>query len=193
MSPTGLPVQVVKATFQLMSCWLPSKTCICLEISDANFSMCSSSCFFPRFAKGIPLVTSLLLKKAPSSIGADGVSRGMRPLVYRPCPLDATPLLAINQVRTKVKPPPGKAPPPLTCMPPPLLALVYGDGGSEVHCPLGPNRWLDYSQVRARNMSSSSGSPGRLDPPLDYLFCTFSRETPHKVPWITSTTWASSR
>ena len=86
-----------------------------------------------------PLITSLPLKKAPSSVGADRGSGETRPMVY-PCPpMDATtPPLAINQVRThppRIYATPMKCaiphwtchlpsqraiPPPLTCHPPPL-------------------------------------------------------------------------
>ena len=70
-------------------------------------------------------------------------------------PMDATPLPAISQSQPpKDMPPPmmhhpWKVPPPLTYMlappstdmPPPI---VHGDGGSEVHWPLGPNPWLVF-------------------------------------------------
>ncbi len=50
------------------------------------------------------LFTSWPLKKARSRIGADRDSGLTRPRLYPP-PMDATPLLAFNQVRTKVNPP----------------------------------------------------------------------------------------
>ncbi len=54
------------------------------------------------------LCTSLPLKKARSSIGADPGSGLTEPLVFTPPPwMPPPPLLAINQVRTKVKSPPG--------------------------------------------------------------------------------------
>ena len=56
--------------------------------------------------------------------------------------MDATPLPAINEVRTKVKPPQGYATPPWkvppTDMPPPVLTMVYGDGWRQRSSLLGP-------------------------------------------------------
>ena len=65
------------------------------------------------------LFTSLPLKKARSSVGADRGSGLMRPLVY-PSPHGCHPPPAINQVRAKVKPSPpqGYATPHEMCHPP---------------------------------------------------------------------------
>ena len=94
----------------------------------------------------VKLITSLPLKKAQSSIywsSSDFASNRTFALVS---PHGCHPLPAINQVRTKVNPP-WKVPPPWCATNPmesatPLIAVVYGDGGSKVHWPLGPNLLL---------------------------------------------------
>ncbi len=114
------------------------------------------------------LFTSLPLpvKKARSSIGADHDWGLTRPVLYpppHPALMDATPPpLAINQVRTKVKPPP-----PMKMCHPPRSAVVFGDGGSEVHWPLGPNLKFCFCQPRDDSLRFTSvrvkvSSPGNF-------------------------------
>ncbi len=86
------------------------------------------------------LFTSLPLKKARSSIGAPVVLRATGPLVkltppppWMPPPASLQPS---EELRTKVNPPPPWK------VPPPRCAVVYGDGGSEVHWPVGPNLYF---------------------------------------------------
>ena len=70
------------------------------------------------------------LKKVRSSIGSNGFASNET---------FASPPHTPHQPRTKVKPPPPRD------MPQPLFATVYGNGGSEVPWPLGPNLQLATS------------------------------------------------
>ncbi len=115
----------------------------------ARSKNCSSCCFFllifcPNKGENaiwsrhravfelFPCFTSLPLKKARSSIGAPVVLRATGLLVSWPPPLQwMSPLLAINQVRTKVKAPPkGYATPHWCTSPtdiPPLWCVAFGE------------------------------------------------------------------
>ena len=70
--------------------------------------------YFSSYRKKSKLITSLLLKKTQSSIGAPVVSWATRPLLY---PHTCHPQPGINQVRTKVKPPRDMPPPHEMCHP----------------------------------------------------------------------------